>query len=185
MRQLASFLLLGIAVAAGAADTWRWKDANGVVHYSDRPAPGAERVQVGSSSGPGNAEAAAPQPATPAANPQQAQPVPTGVPYTSCVVVAPANDEVFNAVNSVSASLLLTPELQEGHRIQVLFDGQPYPAWPEGVLSYTIVDINRGTHSLSARLVDAEGRSLCTGPAITFHVRQPSVLSPARQRPRR
>ena len=31
---------------AAAAETWRWKDANGVVHYSDRPVPGAERVSV-------------------------------------------------------------------------------------------------------------------------------------------
>jgi hypothetical protein len=182
MRQLASFLLLGLAVAAGAAETWRWKDENGVVHYSDRPGPGAKLVVIGSNTGSSNPEAASPAPPAATAQVQQA---PTEVRYTACVVVAPVSDEVFNAVNSINAALQLTPELQEGHRIQVLMDGQAYPAWPEGALSYTIADVYRGTHSLSARVVDAEGRNLCSGPVVTFHVRQPSVLAPARQPVRR
>jgi hypothetical protein len=42
MRQIATFLLFGVALTAGAAEIWRWKDANGVVHYSDNPVPGAK-----------------------------------------------------------------------------------------------------------------------------------------------
>ena len=175
MRQLASFLLLGFAVVAGAADTWRWKDKNGVVHYSDQPVPGATLVTLGPQAAPGTPPAPIVQPPPAAA----ATPGPT--PYTRCVVVAPANDEVFNNVNSVTASVLILPGLQQGHRMQVLFDGQPYPAWPAGGLSHTLSDLFRGTHTLSVNVVDASGRSLCSGPAVSFHVRQPSLLSPARQ----
>jgi Domain of unknown function (DUF4124) len=175
MRQLASFLLLGFAVAAGAADTWRWKDANGVVHYSDRPGPGATLVVVGSDAGPGNPELAS------TLQPAAAATAPTAVPYTGCVVVAPANDEVFTNIRTVNARLQLTPGLQLGHRMEVLFDGQAYAAWPAGGLSHTFLDLYRGTHTLSVRVVDANGQSLCAGPVVSFHVRLPSLLSPARQ----
>ena len=175
MRQLASFLLLGFAVAAGAADTWRWKDANGVVHYSDRPVPGATLVTLGPQAAPGNPEAVV------ILKPDQAPAAPTTVSYTSCVVTAPANEEVFNNEHTVRASLQIIPGLQQGHRMQVLFDGQPYAAWPAGGLSTTLLDLFRGTHTLSVNVVDAAGRSLCSGPVVSFHVRQPSLLSPARQ----
>ncbi|MEO6368817.1 MAG: DUF4124 domain-containing protein [Steroidobacteraceae bacterium] len=175
MRQLASFLLLGLSVAAGAADTWRWKDANGVVHYSDRPVPGATLVTLGPQAAPANPEAAL------VLKPDQAPAAPTVMSYTGCMVTAPANDEVFNNERSVRASLQITPGLQQGHRMQVLFDGQPYPAWPAGGLSHTFNDLFRGTHTLRVNVVDAAGRSLCSGPAVSFHVRLPSLLSPARQ----
>ena len=40
-------VLLGLLMAAAAvADTWMWTDEEGVVHYSDRPYPGAERITI-------------------------------------------------------------------------------------------------------------------------------------------
>lgn len=174
MRRLASFLLLGVALAAGAADIWRWKDADGVVHYSDSPAPGAERVVV-SGSAP-SSDVAIPQPVATEA-PVAASPKPT-LRYARCAVTQPPNDEVFFAVSSVSASLTIEPYLQPGHRIEVLLNGAPYPQWPEGALSYTFTGLNRGSYTLTLRVVDANGRSVCAGPVSNFHVRQPSVLSP-------
>ncbi len=35
-----------VAVMALADDAWKWTDENGVVHYSDVPADGAERVDL-------------------------------------------------------------------------------------------------------------------------------------------
>jgi hypothetical protein len=50
MRRPAYFLACALVatLATHAADIYRWKDANGVWHYSDQPVAGAERV--GSSS---------------------------------------------------------------------------------------------------------------------------------------
>ena len=40
-------VLLGLlATAVAAADTWTWTDEEGVVHYSDRPQPGATRIII-------------------------------------------------------------------------------------------------------------------------------------------
>lgn len=188
MRLLATILLTGLALGASAAEAWRWRDANGVIHYSDVPVPGAERIQLGSVPRPsGNAPAAAPatpasQGIAPAAQPDE---TPATVPYLSCVVTSPANDEVFNAVSAVTVSLQLEPALQEGHRVQAFLNSRVVPDWPEGVLNHTLSSLYRGTYSFGVRIVDAGGRPVCTSPSIKFHVRQPSVLSPARRPPAR
>ncbi|MGB5449739.1 MAG: DUF4124 domain-containing protein, partial [Woeseiaceae bacterium] len=56
------FILFGALVASAAhADAYKWTDADGVVHYSDRPEPGAERVDLGTATG-GQRRAASPGP---------------------------------------------------------------------------------------------------------------------------
>lgn len=174
MRLVASFLLLCAALTAGAADIWRWKDADGVVHYSDTPIPGAERVVVSGST---------PRAETPAAPPAVSEapaeaPPPQAVRYSRCAVTQPANDESFFAVNTVSASVVIEPYLQSGHRIEVLLNGEPHEEWPPEGTTYTFTGLYRGSYTLAVRVLDANGRTVCSGAVSNFHVRQPSVLSP-------
>lgn len=176
MRQLASFLLLALAANAGAAEIWRWTDANGVVQLSDQPMPGAERIVIGS---PGTATSPASRP--PNAFGPPLSPPPAPVPYTRCEMTAPVHDTVFNINDPVQPAIAIEPSLQPGHRIQVFLNGQPYTAWPEGATGYTLANIYRGSYSIAARVVDADGKMLCSGPSVTFHVRQPSLLSPLRR----
>jgi hypothetical protein len=176
MRQLASFLLVVFALPAvvgpaTAAEAWRWKDDKGVVHLSDTPVPGAERVTLPSPPTVGTVTTAPPPPKPVAPEPFK---------YAECVVLAPGNDQTFNAVTSVTASLRIAPPLQQDHRIQVVLDDQVYAAWPARMLTFKLDNINRGTHTLAVTVIDANRKSLCAGPVVSFHVRQPSVLSPAR-----
>ena len=179
MRPIASFLLLGCALTAGAAEIWRWTDANGVVHYSDNPAPGAERISI----------SAAPKPSgsgpPPEAPPQVAQrePQSRAFSYTSCAVSSPASDETFQGVQAIPVQLEVQPGMQAGHRVHVYVDGVRSTDWPEEALSHTFPEVFRGSHTLQARIVDAAGTVLCTTPPLTFHLRQPGLLSPGRARP--
>jgi hypothetical protein len=177
MRRLASFLLLGIALAASAKDIWRWKDADGVVHYSDSPVQGAERINASPAPKPGSVSTAAPP-----GNPGREQEASNAVRYTRCEVIRPAKDTTFNsAVESVSADVTIEPPLQPNHRIQVYLNGSIYPQWPDNSVSFTFPQLDRGAYTLSVRVQDENGGTACSGPAINFYVRQPSVLSPARQ----
>src|SRR5262245_26818289 len=118
MRRVASFLLLGVAFAASAAtEVWRWKDKDGVVHYSDNPVPGAERVPVGA---PPSAGVPARPPSV--ASVPEPEPEPK-VRYTRCVVTEPADNKVFMAGNSVNAEVTIEPELQPGHHIEAYLNG--------------------------------------------------------------
>jgi hypothetical protein len=178
MRRSAVLLSMLFALNAGATELWRWKDADGVVHYSDRPVQGAERIDVRSQKSSGEITPKATAKVTPA--PPPAQPV---VNYTRCVVSSPTNDQVFNAVSAVDVSLALEPALQVDHQLQVLLNGRADPDWPAGALSRTLVNLNRGSYTLSVRVLDLNGRALCAGPTINFHVRQPSILAPGRKPP--
>jgi hypothetical protein len=56
--------------------------------------------------------------------------------------------------------------------------------WPAAGLAYTLTNLYRGSYTLTVRVVDAGGRAVCTGAVSSFHIRQPSVLSPqSPQRP--
>jgi hypothetical protein len=148
MRRLASFLLLGVALAASAKDIWRWKDADGVVHYADSPVPGAERVNT--TPAPKTSSGPAPQASGKAVRETDTTPPP--VRYTRCEVARPLNDSTFNnLVDTVSASVVVEPALQSGHRIQAYLNGSAYPQWSGNLTSFTFPRLDRGAYSLSIR----------------------------------
>jgi hypothetical protein len=181
MRQVATFLLFGVALTAGAAEIWRWKDANGVVHYSDNPVPGAERIIVNTPRPSGSGEPPAQTAATPA--PLAPEPSSRPVAYTSCAVLSPARDETFRGVQAVSVTLGIEPALPQGHRIQVFVNGVARGDWPPESSNFTFPEVFRGSHTLNVRIVDQNGRTVCNGPSSTFHLQQVTVLSPARAVP--
>ncbi len=176
MRRLASFLLLGVALTASATEIWRWKDADGVVHYADSPVPGAEHINVGPAPTLGTASQDAPAPVYQPTQPPNQQN--NTVRYNKCTVAQPENNQSFFAVDSVSVSLDIEPPLAPGNTIQVYLNGAVYPQWPGTAPSYTLNGLYRGAYTLAVQIVDQNGRSLCKGPVSNFYVRQPSILSP-------
>ncbi|MET0281162.1 MAG: DUF4124 domain-containing protein [Steroidobacteraceae bacterium] len=175
MRQLASFLLFGFALTAGAAEIWRWKDASGQWHFSDNPLPGGEKVIITPQGRSGGTPPAPTYSSAPIVLPQEI------MNYARCVVTQPANDAVFQLSQTVPASISVEPPLQPGHVVEVLLNGAVYPNWTPDLPGYTFTDLYRGSYTLAVRVKDARGRVLCSGPATNFHVRQATLLSPARQ----
>jgi Domain of unknown function (DUF4124) len=179
MRKLIPLLSILLALPLVAAETWRWKDANGVVHYSDRPGPGAERVDIRATQPSG--QVAPPPSQVVVTAPQPAAEAPKFLPYTRCVVTSPKEQENLVGPATVLATTEVVPGIQLDHQVRMLLNGLPYPEWPSREGAHTISELSRGTYTLQMRILDARGRQLCFGPAVTFFVRQPSVLSPARR----
>lgn len=179
MRQVAPVLLLGFALTAGAADIWKWTDANGVVHYSDNPVPGAEKMSI--SIAPASPGPEASVEVLPDVAPRE--PRPQAFSYARCNVASPAHDETLHGVQAVTISLDVEPVLQPGHRIEVQVNGARLTAWPANALSHTLPEVFRGSHTVQVRVLDANGAVQCTGQPITFHLRQQSVLAPGRAAP--
>lgn len=172
------------AAAAGVTTYYRWVDANGVTHYSDRPRPGAERIDLSPAqtyqASPRNMSAGTS--AQPAATGAATRGDQTARSYARCEIGTPLDDVALVNVNSVSASVRLEPQLRAGDRVTMVLDGKAVQE-PGSSTSFTLEPIHRGTHSLLARVEDAEGRLLCETPTIRFHVRQPSLLQPNRRAP--
>jgi hypothetical protein len=170
--------LLCVAAIAVAGPTYRWVDADGV-HYSDQPHPGAEIISLGTtqtySAGPSVATAAA-------ANRKSANPRATGeFRYDSCAIVQPATDQVLFEVEAVTVAVALQPAKRSSDKLVLSFDGQPIePASPDQS-DFRISPIDRGTHIAVAIVRDPSGRDLCQSAPVSFHVRQPSVLSPVKK----
>ena len=176
MRLIASFLLCSVALNAGAADIWRWTDADGVVHFSDQPRPGAVKVNLGPISAPsGNGPRPEEPPAEAASEPERRR---QSFAYTSCVVQSPENDQTFSGVQAVTVILGIEPQLQDGHRVQVYVNGALNTDWPPEATSFTLPEVFRGSHTIQARIVDSANRVLCNVPTVTFHLQQTGLNSP-------
>jgi uncharacterized protein DUF4124 len=168
--------LLAVSAPLAAATTYKWVDKDGTLHYSDQPQPGAEVIHVDTTP-PGSV---APQAAS--ARPVLTTPRPFA--YTSCTVSSPSPDQVFFNTRSVNVSLNLQPALQPDHTVVVTVNGGKV-AWPPGSTSYQLQDLSRGSFSVSAQVLNEKGVALCKSPPLTFHIRQPSMLTPgARAAPR-
>jgi uncharacterized protein DUF4124 len=181
MRAILFTLLLVPCSAVVAATVYKWVDQNGVTHYSDQPNPGAEKVKVDSAQSY-QANANPPNAPRDIVLPKEE---PSGPAYSSCTISSPSNDEVFVNVTSVSASMLLQPNLLAGHRVAVSLDGKRIEGVSGASSAFTVTPVYRGSHTLNLIVEDANGSVVCSSPAITFHVRQPSVQAPrAPNRPR-
>jgi hypothetical protein len=177
-----SALIAGLVLAAAAttavAATYRWVDRNGVVHYSDRPQPGAVIVEMrraqtfeaqpasGANSAGGTAQSSS-------ASSQQAP----AAAYESLEIFRPANDETIQNSSEVSVRLRLEPVLNPAHSIWLYLDGKRVDGLSTTGSEFTITNVVRGTHTLTAVVADGQGNQVIRSPAVTFHVRQASVLT--------
>lgn len=158
-------LLLATAVQAGF---YKWVDSEGNVHYSDRPVEQAEQLRI--SDRPTDSKLA-----TQDENDSEGGDLADNeFGYQSFSLVSPEANQTFRSdEGQVDVSLLLQPGLQEGHKIRLSLDGVDI------VNSFASTQVqlrkvSRGSHSLRARIEDAEGSTLLTSQAVSFHVRRAS-----------
>lgn len=177
MKTLIGLLMLGLALPAlGAA--YRWVDENGVVHYSDRPRPDAEEVDLERAQGyqPANRARGMSRDA-----PEAAESTPAPPPYESLRVVRPAEQSTYrNIGGQLPVTLSLSPALKPGHKLRVYFDGQPIANWPERLLSFTLTDVYRGEHNLRAEVIGVDGETIVASDPVTFFVHQTNLFNRAR-----
>lgn len=165
-------VLLGLLISSLAAGTeaYKWTDEDGVVHYSDRPVPGATRIVLAE---PNRSRSPAPQrkDATAAEQEPARDSAPAG--YESLVVTTPGAEEtLWNIEGVLNVSLALNPGLQPGHQVRVYFDGQPRLV--QGT-SFQLEEVWRGVHNLQAEVLDETGRLMIRSRTNRFYVQQSTV----------
>jgi hypothetical protein len=177
---LAALLSTAAVIAADAPDapagttTYRWVDAQGVVHYSDTPQPGAEKLQIQ----PAQTYQSAPTPAAGANGANGASDAPRSDSYRACLIVQPSGEQSLFAPEHVPVSLQLDPALHPDDQVTVTVDGQPLQPTDESGVRFRIDSPERGTHTLAATVRDSSGKIVCSSPPVTFYVQRPSLLSP-------
>lgn len=168
------FLILLLLAPSLQADVYKSTTADGEVVFSDKPSEGSERVRLPALT----TYESPPVIRTPGSTPDQTADAVS--PYKSFKVSKPKNDEsIWDNEGIVTLSLSVEPALlkKSGHSIQYFLNGKP-DGEPEMGHSHTYRDIERGTHTLSAAVVDTEGSIVISADPVTIHLHKASVLHP-------
>jgi len=167
-------LVLGLLAASAAladtyTETYTWTDDEGVVHYSDRPHPGAKRIVIdapNTSQSPAARSSTGADSDTNGATDQPAR-------YESFEITSPgAEQTLWNIEGVLNVSLALSPALQPNHQVRVYFDGN---AQMVSGTSFQLQEVYRGVHNLQAEVLDDTGKMLIRTRPNRFYVQQSSV----------
>jgi len=176
-RPILALLVLLAAPFAAAGEAYVWTDEDGVVHYSDRPVPGAKRIELAepnSTRSPAPRRGAAANDAEPDAG-DDGETVDSAAPfrYESFAVASPGAEEtLWNIEGVLNVSLALEPPLQSGHQIRVYYDGEPQIVTST---RFQLQEVWRGVHNLQAEVLDETGNMMIRSQTNRFYVQQTSV----------
>lgn len=97
--------------------------------------------------------------------------------YEQITIISPTQDETLrNNAGNVNVSMALSPGLNKaaGHRIQFFLDGQTYgePGMSENIV---FQQMDRGTHTVEAAVVDGSGKELLRSSANRFYLHRESI----------
>jgi hypothetical protein len=181
MHLCRSWILVG-AWASGLAPltaqalvVYKWTDAQGVVHYSDQPVPGAERVLT--SSAPEHAGILGQTAAGSSAPPPSRRP-PTSLSSATVAITSPGPQQTFTGGESVPVALSITPDLKPGYTVVWSLNGAQVQNQAPDATQFTLTDLARGVYTIEATVTDPGTGESKTAAAVTFNVLRPSLLSP-------
>jgi len=90
--------------------------------------------------------------------------------------VSPTPDQTLrNTDRTLRVSVQLSQPLPEGGGLLYLLDGNPRTPAPIRDLSYAITDVDRGTHMVSAAVVDGRGKELGRAAPVLVHLLPPGL----------
>jgi hypothetical protein len=173
---LASCLLAFASQAQQSTkELWTWRDANGVVHFSDTPGPGAKRVDLVVPGAPSGGATVQP-PVTPSAVAKP--PAAPGTTYSSLEIWQPENGaSFFDADATVNVRIRSEPALAEGDTLRLFLDGIRVEG-ADNSFDYTLENLDRGTHSITAMIRDATGNEKIRSQPVVFYMKQNTIIAP-------
>jgi hypothetical protein len=171
LKQTIIILISTLAAGTVLAQAYKWTDEDGVVHFSDRPHEGAERIQLSSD---GHRPPPPPRTVSSAAATAEAVPEEAAVfRYESLTIGSPlAEETLWNIEGVLNVTLNLQPALQTGHRVRIYFDGTP--RFVNG-MSFQIDEVYRGVHNIQAEIIDASGTMMIRSTPNRFYVQQNAI----------
>lgn len=171
MKTMLCYLIAIVCALPAGAEVYKVIDKDGRVTYTDDPPQNApyEAVELK----PINTQ----PPVEVQANPRpQAQPNRSDdAPLYALNIAAPADGTaVPPGQRDLQIEVQLEPALRGDHRIQFMLNGAPVGE-PTTRYQTIIHEIFRGEHSVSAAVLDANGRVIATSPGVTVFVIRPTV----------
>ena len=149
MRLILSILLICCVSQSVAETVYKTVDENGKVIFTDKPSGDAETIKIKDLENTIDN----PNPAKYKASSQKTE----SFNYDSFSVLSPKNGEGIRSNNgNISISLSLEPGLLAGHKLIIMMDGKQIGTG----LNVSLQNVDRGTHTISANVVDSNGKSI-------------------------
>ncbi len=146
-----------------SAGIYKWVDENGKVHYSDQEQSGSEEVKL---------PATITYTPTAAAGETSHKDPTIAHSYTEMTIVQPKMNETLHSnTGDVQVSIKLAPRLQSGDTITIYLDGNEILKG-KTQMAFTLVNIDRGSHTLRATVFDRNGVSLISSSSVIFHLKR-------------
>lgn len=178
LMRIVTMLLCCVAVLSVQAKVYRVVDKNGNITYSDTPSANSKRtyvqsVQTISAPKPTAPKKGAPKPATLATpgTPGAEIKKPKVVRYKLRIVSPEDGQTVRQNAGTVSVDVSVKPALQHGDLLQFSLNGAP-AGDASASTSTTLTFVDRGTHSIGAKLVTASGTIKATAKPVTMHLKR-------------
>ena len=157
---------LASAICSAEVEVYKVVDGSGAIIYTDTPPtdsnasklalPSINQLPAISAGEPGEAEVAESAFAG----------------YTRLEITEPGNDSlVYYDQQQITVRLVLTPDLQQGHLVQFMLDGYPRGR-PVAETVYTLGNLQRGSHKISARVISAQGELVGQARPVNIHVQR-------------
>ncbi len=169
-------LNLSFLVHADTTTIYKVKHPDGSVSYSDQPMNNAEQMTV------------RPVETIPAFDVKNSPRLETQLQdqedepasyYTNLSILSPEPESAFYSGNGdIEVVVRSVPALKRQHLFQLSMDGQIIGSNQSG--TFFIQGVDRGTHSLQARIVDAN-RTTLINSSSRFTLHRPSVLNPPKK----
>lgn len=177
-------VLVGITLTSSAKETVMYKkvDKDGKVVFTDKPIPGSKAVTI--KTDVNVVKTPKPtfrKPSTDKPDDSEKKPFQ----YKMLAIDTPKDDEGIRANDgNVNVVIAITPNLQEGHSVQLRLDGND-TGQPQKIPYFSLSGVERGTHQLQAVVInDGSGDVVQSSDSISFHALIASRLNQNRRNKR-
>ena len=153
MRLTILIIFIFSVFCANAETVYKTVDEHGNIIFTDKPSTGSEEIKLKELQTIKN-----PNPAKYRPPSTKSEPVDANI-YKRILITNPANDSgIRNNAGNVSISVSLEPSLRSGHSLVITLDGKEVSNGSASSVSLNNVD--RGTHSIGASVIDNNGKNL-------------------------
>ena len=169
MKLLCVFIiaaLLPLSISATSTKIYVWRNADGILVYSDSPKPGAEEIEV---KDPNNVSSSI-DTSILDINPKVIKET-----YKVEISQPASNATVRDNTGSVYVAGRIKPIFKQGLKIQLLLDNIPYKK-PQTHSMFVLRNIERGEHQLKMDLIDNKGKVIASSEPVTFYMHRASVI---------
>lgn len=168
MRKLILLAAFLVVPSASAEEVYKWKDANGVIHYTDKPpTPTARPHKLPELQTFGEVT-----PEQRAARKAGIQDPPFGGSGPKVRIVSPVADATVTGDGKFTVTLDVA--LSAGQTLNYYLDGELLNRIPTPSTAFLYEGVEKGSHLLSAAVVDAGGREISRSEPVIVHVEAPS-----------